>query len=436
MTIGLHSAHPERDDGIYWSLPLAHLRFYGDPVMRTASAGNQSSRVSIDQLLLVTLGSVMGTWGKFGSDIAEPIEIINKLLHDMGYGVAQGPRWVQPIALPVRKFLESPGEEREANSRLVQFGIRRCPEFIARPHNQPAAMFGLADMRFLISQCPDMPSQLQCLRSAAAAFKVANVKDAFIRYYTDDLPRYTLLNSEASLRTKRTRSGAAKQCVPELESHGHWMHDDKTCPYDHLNDNPHNQELEECTQRAGHFELSRSCPSNPGKERIMCEFVYGDPSKAAVFRPRKSTLFAEPTSNRVELKEIAKIHPFRVHPRLMSRHLGESCSDIMGKSKCGDYFDSLTSIRDSLDIYARLPSATIDMKVTSRPMHSWAWSKSSREKMGVSLADAFACIAVYETGDLDINPYDLHKAAIMAMYYDNSMYVAERMISDPADMLP
>ena len=59
ITIGLQNANPDTDHGVYWSLSLAHLRYHGDPVIRTASAGGQSSRVSIDQLLMVTLGSVM-----------------------------------------------------------------------------------------------------------------------------------------------------------------------------------------------------------------------------------------------------------------------------------------------------------------------------------------------------------------------------------------
>ena len=69
-------------------------------------------------------------------------------------------------------------------------------------------------------------------------------------------------------------------------------------------------------------------------------------------------------------------------------------------------------------------------------MYRWKWSRSSHEPRKISLADAFACIAMFETGEVNLDPYDLSRAAVMAMSYENSIYVAERMISDPTDILP
>ena len=441
VTIGMQNADPDRDDGIYWSLPLAHLRYYGDPVMRTASAGGQSSRVSIDQLLLVTLGSVMSTWGKVGSDLTTRIEIIDTTFRSLGLGIAQGPKWVQPIAIAIKRFKESHGHEREALSRLVHFGIRRCPDFIAEPAKHPPAMFGLADMRFLISQCPNMDSKLKCLRDAAKAFGVDNARNVIVRYFpeTTTSARYTYLNSVHRRRTKRTSSGTSKGYTVERENDLHWMNDqnelypnDPTYDLEDLN-------IKESINNRRPFKLKIRCPLRPGADEHPsdCEFVYGDPFSAAVFQPIKSIQYPKPVSNRVGLTDLPEIFPMQdVDLQLVRGQLEKLCYDRSSESKLEIFYQSLASMKEALDIYERLPSANISLQVTSKPIYSWNWSRSSHEPKKFSLAHAFSCITMFETGELDLDPNDLSRAAIMAISYGNSIYVAERMISDPTDILP
>lgn len=57
VTLGLES-NLGIDDGIYWSLPLTYLRYYGDPIKSSRSTGHDASRISIDQLFYVALGSL------------------------------------------------------------------------------------------------------------------------------------------------------------------------------------------------------------------------------------------------------------------------------------------------------------------------------------------------------------------------------------------
>ena len=441
VTIGLQNVDPDRDDGIYWSLPMAHLRYYGDPVMRTASAGDQSSRGSIEQLLLVTLGSVMSTWGKFGSDLDAPTEIVDTTFRSLGFGVAQGPKWVQPIAIAIKRFKESHGPEREALSRLVHFGIRRCPDFIAEPAEHPPAMFGLADMRFLVSQCPNVDSKLKCLRDAAKAFGVDNAKNVIIRYFPEPntIARYTHLNSGYRRKPKkRTRSGRSKDYTLEKENDMHWMHSQMENLDDGSTNDPEHENIKESINNRRPFALKIYCPLRPGDEiHVGCEFVYGDPFSAAVFQPIKRDQNPRRVSNRVGMTDILDIFPMQdVDLQLARKQLEKLCYDRRCESKLENYYQSLASIKEALDIYERLPSATTNMRVTSKPMYSWNWSRSGHETRKASLAHAFACIAMFETGELDLDPHVLGGAAIMAMSYGNSIYVAERMISDPTDILP
>lgn len=61
ITIGLQSASPEIDNGVGWSLSLSHLRYYGDPVKVMTSTGADSQRISMEELHLVALGSMLGS---------------------------------------------------------------------------------------------------------------------------------------------------------------------------------------------------------------------------------------------------------------------------------------------------------------------------------------------------------------------------------------
>jgi len=62
VTIGLQNPNVTDELGISWSLPLSYLQYYGKPVMATGSINTQSSRITMDQLLLVTFGCVTNDW--------------------------------------------------------------------------------------------------------------------------------------------------------------------------------------------------------------------------------------------------------------------------------------------------------------------------------------------------------------------------------------
>ena len=67
LTIGLVNQDTEHV-GIYWSLPLAHLRHYGAPVLSFRSIdSDERSRISTKELLLATLGCVLQGWGEAGN---------------------------------------------------------------------------------------------------------------------------------------------------------------------------------------------------------------------------------------------------------------------------------------------------------------------------------------------------------------------------------
>ena len=69
LTLGLQSATPNNDVGVHWSLSLSHLRFYGDPMKISTSAGVNDLRNTIEDLHIIALGGVLGSWGDEPGDL-------------------------------------------------------------------------------------------------------------------------------------------------------------------------------------------------------------------------------------------------------------------------------------------------------------------------------------------------------------------------------
>ena len=61
VTIGLESSHRRDSTGVSWSVPLAHLRYYGRPVMSHGKLGSSTSRISFVQMMHIAMGSIMST---------------------------------------------------------------------------------------------------------------------------------------------------------------------------------------------------------------------------------------------------------------------------------------------------------------------------------------------------------------------------------------
>ena len=425
ITLGLASADPNRDDGIYWSLPLAHLRYYGDPVIRSASAGDQSSRVSIDQLQQVALGSILRAWEKTGTDLSVPIALIDYLFTVVYPDATERPRWVRTVATIAQRYLQSQDQDRAKLSRLVHLGIRKCPDFIADTSSHPAAVFGLANMRTLIGLCSSLETKLACLREVAGTLDVHNIKGLLIRFRGERTYHFTYLMPKPHQGTKRTRIGTSKTALD-----AHWTIDEDLYP-----------DVDDLLARSRFADelingrLIAMCPTAINMPPVPHELVFGDPDSAAVFRAISELKVSNcPSPNTIELSQVTSVLASKCIDRSEVRRYFIS-SAYHEQSPQLKYYDSLDALDEAKTIFGELSNSSANLAITSKPLHTWQWRSAPREGQEPSLAHAFACIAAFETGNLDLDPVDISKAAVMALSYGNSMYVAERLLSDPLEVL-
>lgn len=79
LTIGMPASGLFSENGITWSLPLSHLRFYGKATTKTRSLGRDSERVYFDDLKYVILGSVTGNWFTKSGGLNRTVDFLNAL---------------------------------------------------------------------------------------------------------------------------------------------------------------------------------------------------------------------------------------------------------------------------------------------------------------------------------------------------------------------
>jgi hypothetical protein len=125
----------ERNDdskGFYWSLSLAHLRYYGDPVLTRRSLARDSSRIHFEQLMQVNLGSLCNFWKCADCD-ALSIATFFTAIGDMFDRISQtdkeeflnrektlyeefrrlGPSWLQNVILAAKSITDTIDTERD-----------------------------------------------------------------------------------------------------------------------------------------------------------------------------------------------------------------------------------------------------------------------------------------------------------------------------------
>ena len=177
LTIGLTYESPDREKGIHWALSLAHLRHYGPPTITSKSLEEDSSRISFDQLMLVALGNLVRAWGGSQSDILktaawlivlwEGLTAANETasakktpkddntVEDFGNAKAEQSNgrqtfaWIGTVARVACHLISAKDLERDLALKLVKCGFRGGRSFLVVPHELPEPYFGLCGAQTL-----------------------------------------------------------------------------------------------------------------------------------------------------------------------------------------------------------------------------------------------------------------------------------------------
>ncbi|KAK5652311.1 hypothetical protein OQA88_10661 [Cercophora sp. LCS_1] len=148
LTVGLENTDPNHRDGIFWSLPLSQLRFYGDPVW-AISHTNDALRLTIAELELVVFGSAISSWGGHYLDplkVARFFQILRDKVERQEAQSARPPHllWLQPLWSAATTLLSATtGDELKNALATVALGRRNGKNFLAEKSFHPPPFFGL-----------------------------------------------------------------------------------------------------------------------------------------------------------------------------------------------------------------------------------------------------------------------------------------------------
>ena len=207
LSLGLTS--PERDShhGVYWSLSLAHMRYYGPPVNAQTQLTADVKRLTFSQLQQAVLGTLLGLWKTPATDTSLYIRFVHTLCSKIeNYGFKSQSGWAQFLAKAASTYLRATGEDAEISIKLINLGRRRARDFI--PQNltthQDLPFFNLNNPNILFGLLNGHEERIQLLRRLAS--KMAPL------YKVDNIIRYSVPNSKDAV----ARDHKIKVNIPQV----------------------------------------------------------------------------------------------------------------------------------------------------------------------------------------------------------------------------
>ena len=469
LTLGLEESEARRD-GIFWSLPLAHMRYYGDPVVVRSSLHSDASRISIDQFLLVALGSLLGCWRTKYTDLEAAAGLIVDMWHTISSAVSTETtvsNWLRTLADAAQSFVDSSGDYRRECLQLVKAGRRRYFNLLGGRQNLPLPYFGLSTCQVFFDLLCGVEERIWLLREVASQHPKGSqrmviqymAEKASVIKKTYDFECTTAVaveNSVAGTKRKREQSHAAsnrqhirwiagfgqktlEQRMKELSGTGERIMPMCSAEFMPLFDY-HEGLSWRSEDEAPLLFLNTYLGEgnfNPQFGSIRLRLVYGDPLVAALYAFEDVEI---KMPNEVKLPQIkqALARGFVPAKNLESflsfgRHIKSSAGD----TRCGpltlEHARSLQALESAVSIYRTLPQATIALGVASKPLHEAKWmekvSTNDLQPCRLNQEQVFACIIMFESGSFNIDPKVLNH--VMAMSTGNSIYVASPLLSDP-----
>ena len=202
LTIGLEDSSLS-DDPVAWSLPLAYMRYYGEPKLITGIAGHSNTRITMELFAYIVLGTVISPWVNTGyvPDESSAMRILqnfssfakttltkpcNNTARDRP-GFNQNSRhfaktsWIGQLMHAVEAYEMDNETERSTAMKLIRLGGRR-KNFLCPVSSHPAPLFGLTKYSTMLRLMKDSESRVAFFREYASSLGLA--PDRYVIRYT------------------------------------------------------------------------------------------------------------------------------------------------------------------------------------------------------------------------------------------------------------
>ncbi|KAL9603954.1 MAG: hypothetical protein Q9179_002016 [Wetmoreana sp. 5 TL-2023] len=532
LTIGLQTPNSQ-ENGVHWSLPLAYLRHYGAPVVsaRSISSGSRS-RLSLQELLQATLGSLLQGWGAAGKDTSRALNWMSSIyrmvteatkldnnLTNLTTGMAEH-SWLALLSKAADCYIASKGLERQHNNKLISLGRKQAQTFLGTP-SEP--LFGmLKNGRYVMKMITNEEDKIEYLRKVGKIIAEQRGLDSsqiLIRYkHRLSGPRSVYEYATAIPSTNASRKRKAEQ--PDaygVQSNVRWLYSGVNA----LHENIPTEFVEKCCTHFGKsekevhsaielrlgdllgndvdkadsdedFERRRVVLDTAGEcifkrenqligdafpEVGICwrsfggsahcsttwySFIYGAIDDAALFitekRPHRFINVRIPADHFFNIMTLAEINAIsateiyslfesdKIDPLETARGL-EGCLRY-ARVDVDPHLKSLKAISTAARMYSHFPYASVDVRILQQNLYNASWIRTcigSRKDYTagdelrrtpealqpylLSDGQAFACLAMFESGRYDIDPEQLN--GVMAMCSGDSIFFCAALLADP-----
>ncbi|KAL8850070.1 MAG: hypothetical protein Q9221_004996 [Calogaya cf. arnoldii] len=232
LTIGLQ-APTIVEKGVHWSLPLAYLRHYGAPVESARSIrSGLRSRLSLQELLQATLGSLLQSWGAAGQDTLRSLRWLSSMYHLLLEGTKLGNQsasllmngaaehsWLALLSEAASVYMISEGIERQHKNKLISLGRKHGKTLLGTPS---APMFGLLEHGRSIRMLASVEERIRLLRKVSKNMAEQNGLDSsqiFIRYKHELSGSIWVYEFATALPYKSRRKRKADGTSSSIQSH-------------------------------------------------------------------------------------------------------------------------------------------------------------------------------------------------------------------------
>ncbi|KAL8821840.1 MAG: hypothetical protein Q9223_000198 [Gallowayella weberi] len=490
LTIGLQ-APIVQEKGVHWSLPLACLRHYGAPVVASRDICSEvRSRLSLQELLQATLGSLLRGWGPAGVDTLRSLKWISSMYHlllegaELGYDKASmltkdsaKHSWLALLSEAAELYLLSDGVDRQHSNKLISLGRKHGKTFLGTPA-EPC--FGLLAQGRFVSMMASEEEKIMLLRKVAQSIAKEMAKDSitketeiFIRYkhrLSDSKWVYEYATAIPGNYSSKKRRANGTLC--SVHSHQRWLYSGKR-ELSRLDSPLATEYINKCQKarkaRKARFAIVGICRYHYDESRRRSSswylFAFGSIEDAALFVTDKSKPFvdmiqtSEKSANILySIFEDHLIDKYKV-AHTLEHSLRYTTPDV------DPHLKSLKAISTAAMMFRHFPYASVDVRILPRGLYDVSWIRTciaSRQAPGpvlpvggflplffaehasgtpeslqpyeLSRAQAFACLAMFESGQHDIDPSQL--IDVMAMSSGNSLYISAALLADPYNQTP
>lgn len=463
LILGLELAE-NTDRSVSWSLPLARLQYYGDPVRTSRSTGHDNSRITPDQFSYVILGCVFDSWGAFGLNLETALSRLDDIMTFIKQPLrdAMSDRrpqrhdlfWLEYLNVAAQRLVQCDGLDKQLALQLVSLGRRRSA-FLYAPNEHPIPLFGISHLSNLIPMLQNDQIRLEQLRIVARRLKLST-KSFVIRYQPSQSPfafEYT------TTRPKRIISATESEIT---RTHVCWL---PIGPKDldelYKMDSPHFRRTSPIWKRHDYL-VAQGNLCFPVLETVVVAGTMPAPylgflTKDDFFRTAKRLISRWLTARHstqgfqsllvagTDEAAIFQIGPTKitVSGQLEPEDITEGTftSEKLDVTKVLDYFLNregqhefvpLKACAAVSNIYSLLSYATISTLVLSQSLSAAKWIEKELFDEPIptlSRQQAFACISMFETGTCNLDPFSL--AEVFAISSGNSIFVAGALLVDP-----